>query len=68
MLRPDRAFGTAGAAGAGSPYSGAKLLIADRGNNRLLLMDAAMHVVRKYPSPGLPLLPDGSTPTHTATG
>ena len=40
MLRPDRAFGTAGAAGAGSPYFGARLLIADRGNNRLLLMDA----------------------------
>jgi len=57
MLRPDRAFGTAGAAGAGSPYFGAKLLIADRGNNRLLLMDAAMHVVWKYPSPGLPTDP-----------
>ena len=54
MLRPDRAFGTAGAPGAGSPYFGARLLIADRGNNRLLLMDAAMHVVWRYPSPGLP--------------
>ena len=54
MLRPDRAFGTAGAPGAGSPYFGAKLLIADRGNNRLLLMDAAMHVVWRYPAPGLP--------------
>ena len=31
MLRPDRAFGTAGAPGAGSPYFGAKLLMADRG-------------------------------------
>jgi len=30
MLRPSRAFGTAGAAGAGSPYFGDKLLIADR--------------------------------------
>jgi hypothetical protein len=57
MLRPDRAFGIAGAAGAGSPYFGAKLLIADRGNNRLLLMDAAMHVVGRYPSPGLPTDP-----------
>ena len=38
----------------GSPYFGAKLLIADRGNNRLLLMDAAMHVVWRYPAPGLP--------------
>jgi hypothetical protein len=36
MLRPDRAFGTAGAPGAGSPYFGAKLLIANRGNNRRL--------------------------------
>jgi putative pyrroloquinoline-quinone binding quinoprotein/Kelch motif protein len=57
MLRPDRAFGTAGAAGAGSPFFGGKLLIADRGNNRLLLMDAAMHVVWRYPSPGLPADP-----------
>jgi len=54
MLHPDRAFGTAGSPGAGSPYFGAKVLIADRGNNRLLLMDAAMHVVWRYPSPGLP--------------
>ena len=29
-----------GRPGAGSPYFGAKLLIADRGNNRLLLLDA----------------------------
>jgi hypothetical protein len=54
MLRPNRGFGTAGVPGTGSPYFGAKLLIADRGNNRLLLMDAAMHVVWRYPSPGLP--------------
>jgi hypothetical protein len=26
----------------------------DHGNNRLLLMDAAMHVVWRYPAPGLP--------------
>ena len=57
MLRPDHAFGTAGASGAGSPYFGAKLLIADRGNNRLLLMNAAMRVVWRYPSPGLPADP-----------
>jgi hypothetical protein len=54
MLHPDRAFGTAGAPGAGSPYFGARLLVADRGNNRLLLMDAAMRVVWRYPAPGLP--------------
>ena len=50
MLRPNRAFGTAGAAGAGSPYFGARLLIADRGNNRILLLDDTMHLVWKYPS------------------
>ena len=54
MIRPDRAFGNAGAPGAGSPYFGDKLLVADRGNNRLLLLDAAMNVVWKYPSPTAP--------------
>jgi len=54
MLHRDPAFGTAGAAGAGSPFFGAKLLIADRGNNRLLMMDAAMNVVWRYPSPSVP--------------
>ena len=54
MLRPDRAFGTAGAPGAGSPYFGARLLIADRGNNRLLLLDDTMHLAWKYPSATLP--------------
>ena len=51
MLTPNAAFGTAGAPGAGSPYFGAKLLIADRGNNRLLVMDASMKVLWSYPSP-----------------
>jgi hypothetical protein len=59
MLHPNRAFGTAGASGAGSVFFGDKLLIADRGNNRLLLMDAAMHVVWKYPSPSEPRDPLG---------
>jgi hypothetical protein len=54
MLRPNQAFGTAGAPGAGSPYFGAKLLVADRGNNRLLLLDASMHVAWKYPSAKAP--------------
>jgi outer membrane protein assembly factor BamB len=54
MLRPSRSFGTAGAAGAGSPYFGDRLLIADRGNNRLLLMDPRMRVVWKYPSASAP--------------
>jgi outer membrane protein assembly factor BamB len=59
MIRPNRAFGTAGAAGAGSPYFGAKLLIADRGNDRLLVMDDTMKVVWRYPAPGLPRDPLG---------
>ena len=50
MLRPNRAFGTAGASGAGSPYFGAQLLIADRGNNRILLLNDAMRLMWKYPS------------------
>jgi len=54
MLTPNAAFGTAGAAGAGSPYFGAKLLIADRGNNRLLVMDASMNVQWTYPSASTP--------------
>jgi outer membrane protein assembly factor BamB len=54
MIRPDLAFGIAGLPGAGSPYFGDKLLVADRGNNRLLLLDAAMNVVWKYPSPSAP--------------
>jgi len=54
MLRPNRAFGTAGAAGAGSPYFGGKLLIADRGNNRLLLLTDTMHLAWKYPSAKAP--------------
>jgi hypothetical protein len=54
MLRPNQAFGTAGAPGAGSPYFGAKLLVADRGNNRLLLLDDSMHVAWKYPSAKAP--------------
>jgi hypothetical protein len=54
LIRPDRAFGTAGASGAGSPYFGDKLLIADRGNNRLLVLDAAMRVTWMYPSAAVP--------------
>jgi hypothetical protein len=50
MLTPNRRFGTAGATGAGSPYFGGKLLIADRGNNRLLLLDSSNRRVWKFPS------------------
>ncbi len=50
MLTPNPGFGTAGASGAGSPYFGMHLLIADRGNNRFLVMDPAMNVTWSYPS------------------
>ncbi|MGH3848778.1 MAG: PQQ-binding-like beta-propeller repeat protein, partial [Pseudonocardiaceae bacterium] len=59
MWRPDQAFGTVGAPGAGSPYFGDKLLVADRGNNRLLLLDAAMNVSWSYPNPTSPPDPLG---------
>jgi hypothetical protein len=50
MIEPNARFGTAGAAGAGSPFYGAKLLVADRGNDRLLLLDNENQVVWTYPS------------------
>jgi hypothetical protein len=59
MIKPNPTFGGAGAPGAGSPYFGYKLLVADRGNDRLLLMDAAMNTVWTYPNPTTPANPDG---------
>jgi hypothetical protein len=59
MFVPDTAFGTAGSPGAGSPYFGMKLLVADRGNNRLLLLDPSMNVSWHYPDPSLPQDPLG---------
>lgn len=50
MIEPNGKFGTAGAAGAGSPFYGGKLLVADRGNDRLLLLDNENQVVWTYPS------------------
>lgn len=38
------------------PFAGL-LLIADRGNNQLLVMNAAKHIVWRYPSPNLPAPP-----------
>jgi hypothetical protein len=58
-LRPNPAFGTAGVAGAGSPYYGTQLLVADRGNDRLLLMDPAMQVRWTYPNSSSPADPLG---------
>ena len=46
----ERAFGTAGVPGAGSPFYGYKLLIADRGNNRLLLIDDKGQIIWRYSS------------------
>jgi hypothetical protein len=51
MLKPNSKFGTAGAPGAGSPYYGEKLLIADRGNNRMLVLDDTGTVIWTYPNP-----------------
>ncbi len=51
MLKPNSKFGSAGAPGAGSPYFGEKLLIADRGNNRMLVLDDTGAVIWTYPDP-----------------
>ena len=51
MLRPNPKFGAAGSPGAGSPYYGQKLLIADRGNNRLLVLDDTGAITWTYPNP-----------------
>ncbi len=51
MLKPNTKFGLAGLPGAGSPYYGQKLLIADRGNNRLLVLDDTGAVTWTYPNP-----------------
>jgi hypothetical protein len=54
MLRPNKLFGIAGTPGVGSPYYGDKLMIADRGNNRILVMNSSMNITWKYPSKSLP--------------
>ena len=53
--RPTPAGHTAAAA---APFQG-RLLIADRGNDRLLLVDAGRHVLWRYPSAGAPAPPGG---------
>jgi len=59
MVTPNRAFGLAGEPGAGSPYYGAQLLVADRGNDRLLLLDDTGKIVWQYPSAQAPPPPGG---------
>ena len=54
MMIPERSFGYAGASGAGSPYFGGQLLVADRANNRLLLLNPAMQIKWRFPSPAHP--------------
>ncbi len=54
MLTPNPLFGAAGHHGAGSPYYGATLLVADRGNDRLLAMTPGDHIVWTYPSASAP--------------
>ena len=59
MLIPNAKFGTAGAVGAGSPFFGGTLLVADRGNNRLLAMRPGDHITWTYPSASAPPPPTG---------
>lgn len=57
-LRASRYGGPAGTAGAGSPYQGT-LLIADRGNDRIIALDPSRHRTWVYPGPGMPAPPGG---------
>lgn len=59
MMIPNPSFGTAGMKGAGSPYFGGQLLVADRGNDRLLLLNTQNQVVWNYPSVYAPPPPGG---------
>ncbi len=55
------------------PFTG-RLLIADRGNNRILLVDASKHILWRYPSKGRPApkggfyFPDDAFFIHHGTG
>jgi hypothetical protein len=57
-LRPSPYGGPVGGADAGAPYQG-HLLIADRGNDRLLVIDAARNLQWQYPSATMPPPPGG---------
>ncbi len=59
MITPNRAFGLAGTRGAGCPYYGDELLVADRGNDRLLLLDDTGKTIWTYPSKNAPPPPGG---------
>jgi outer membrane protein assembly factor BamB len=51
MFEANRAFGLAGRPAAGSPYYGDLLLVADRGANRLLVLDDSGRTIWTYPPP-----------------
>ncbi len=57
-LRPSPYGGPAGSPSSGSPYQGT-LLIADRGNDRLVALDPARDLVWQYPSATMPPPPGG---------
>ena len=57
-LRPSSYGGPVGTADAGAPYQG-HLLIADRGNDRLLVIDPARNLQWQYPSATMPPPPGG---------
>ncbi len=57
-LRPSRYGGRAGTVNSGSPYSGT-LLIADRGNDRLVTLSPSRTISWTYPSPTMPPPPGG---------
>jgi PQQ-like domain/Kelch motif len=57
IRRPEHTSG--GSASAADPPFTGQLMIADRGNNRLLVVNAAKHVLWRFPSPGHPAPPGG---------
>jgi hypothetical protein len=54
FVTPNRAFGLAGTPGAGSPYYDEELLVPDRGNNRLVLLNDTGKTIWTYPSKNAP--------------
>jgi hypothetical protein len=72
-LRPSTYASAAGTPGAGSPFQGT-LLMADRGNNQLVAINASRQITWKYPSigkkapPGGFYFPDDSFFIHGGTG
>jgi hypothetical protein len=54
MVAPNPKFGLAGETGAGSPYFGGDLLVADSGSNELLLLNPSNQIIWTYPSATAP--------------